>query len=83
MTPRSAPRLVVYSRQDCQLCEQMLQDLAAWLSGRTFSAEVRDVDADPATRARYGLKVPLLAVDDQPVCSGQLDTDLLEELLYP
>ena len=39
------------------------------------------VDADERARARYGLKVPVLLADGEPVCSGRLDADLLADLL--
>jgi hypothetical protein len=81
MVDRENARLVVYSREGCGLCDEMIAELATWLAGRSLSAEVRDVDSDPGLRERYGLKVPVLAVDGQPVCSGRLDTELLEDLL--
>ncbi len=81
MVDRESARLVVYSREGCGLCDEMIAELAVWLAGRPLSAEVRDVDSDPGLRERYGLMVPVLAVDGQPVCSGRLDTELLEDLL--
>jgi hypothetical protein len=76
---RSSPDLVVYTRAGCGLCDEMLADLAAWLAGRDLVAEVRDVDADPAARARFGLKVPVLVIDGAPVVSGRLDAGVLDE----
>jgi flavoprotein len=78
---REPTRLVLYSRAGCALCDEMAGELAAWLAGRPYSVEVRDVDADPVAQARFGLMVPVLLVDSQPACSGRLDTDLVDELL--
>ena len=78
---REPPRLVLYSRAGCALCDEMAEELAAWLADRPYSCEVRDVDADPVARARFGLMIPVLLVDSQPACSGRLDTDLMDELL--
>jgi hypothetical protein len=40
-----------------------------------------DVDADPATRRRFGLKVPVLTRDGRVVCHGHLDRAALARLL--
>ena len=78
------PRLIVYSREDCGLCDEFVADLAAGLHGTGLVAEVRDVDADPLTRRRYGLKVPVLTLGGEIVCHGRLDlTELLRLLRSP
>jgi len=80
-TGREPPRLVLYSRAGCALCDEMAEELAAWLVDRPYSVEVRDVDDDPAVQARFGLMIPVLLVDGQPVCRGRFDADLVDELL--
>lgn len=58
--------LVLYSRQGCCLCEGLesrLSDLE--LSKLQLELQVIDIDApetSPATRARFDLEVPVLAV---------------------
>jgi hypothetical protein len=32
-----------------------------------------DVDSDRELQRRYGLKIPVLLLDAEPVCSGRLD----------
>jgi hypothetical protein len=76
---RVPPTLVVYTRAGCGLCDEMVADLTAWLAGRDLEVELRDVDADPASRERFGLKVPVLAVDGVPVVSGRFDAGVLDE----
>lgn len=75
--------LVYYGREDCPLCEEMLRELAPWAAARGLVLEVRDVDADPAARVRYGLKVPVVEVDGLLACSGHLDLAELERLFRP
>jgi hypothetical protein len=75
------PRLVLYSRPGCVLCDEMAEALAQWLVHRPYSAEIRDVDDDPGAQARYGLRIPVLLLDGREVCRGRLDTGLLGELL--
>lgn len=75
------PRLAVYTREGCALCEEMLEALRARIGDPSVRIDVLDVDADERARQRFGLKVPVLLADGEPVCSGRLDEDLLDELL--
>jgi hypothetical protein len=43
--------------------------------------DIRDVDADPLTRRRFGSKIPVLTVDGSLVCHGQLDIAAVARLL--
>jgi hypothetical protein len=54
------PKLLLYSRAGCCLCEGLEERLMALDPAPAL--EVLDVDRDPALQARYGLEVPLLAV---------------------
>jgi hypothetical protein len=72
---------VVYSRENCPLCDEFIADLARQLAPFDERFEVCDVDGDPQTRRRYGLKIPVLAVDGSPVCYGQLDAAVVTRLL--
>lgn len=60
---------VLYSRCGCHLCEQA-EDLVAMLMP---AVAIRDVDAEPATRMRYGDRVPVLEVDGVVVMEGRFD----------
>lgn len=65
----TAGRFIVYTRSDCGLCDEFIARFAAL--GIPF--DVLDVDDDPVTRRRFGLKVPVLTCDGSVVCHGQLD----------
>jgi glutaredoxin len=62
---------VLYSRRGCHLCEAA-EDLLAMLRPGVTLVDV-DVDADPATRDRYGLRVPVLEIDGMPMVEGRFD----------
>jgi Glutaredoxin-like domain (DUF836) len=79
--PSSAGRFLLYSRVDCHLCEQMLEDLAALPMASAYPVDVVDVDADPEARLRYGHKVPVLMFADEMVCHGRLDADEVHKTL--
>ena len=76
-----APRFLLYSRPLCGLCEEMLAELQALPAVRPFGIDVLDVDADPATRVRYGHKIPVLLFAGELVCHGRLDLDEVHKTL--
>jgi glutaredoxin-like protein DUF836 len=80
--PSAATRgFLLYSRAGCGLCEEMLSELAAIPEVRIVGVEVADVDADPATRGRYGHKIPVLLLGGELVCHGRLDLEELHKAL--
>ena len=70
-------RFLVFTRDDCPLCDEFVADLARL----PLAYELRDVDGDPVTRRRYGLKVPVLTCDGSVVCHGRLDRAAVLRLL--
>jgi predicted thioredoxin/glutaredoxin len=77
-------RLTIVHREDCELCEQMIAQLAA-LGRREVlpPIEVVDVDADPDLQRRHGLNVPVLLLDGAVVCRQRLETAELLRILRP
>jgi predicted thioredoxin/glutaredoxin len=79
-----AHRLTVVHRQDCELCDRMLAELAAL--GRREAlppVEVVDVDTDSDLQRRHGLNVPVLLLDGTLVCRHRLDAAELLRILRP
>ncbi len=74
-------RFLLYSRPGCHLCEQMTEALGAALEGRAHTLDIADVDASPATRARWGHKIPVLMLNGELVCHGSLDLAELHKAL--
>jgi hypothetical protein len=52
--------LLLFTRQGCCLCEGLHERLQAL--NPAPSLQLVDIDADPALQARYGERVPLLAL---------------------
>jgi predicted thioredoxin/glutaredoxin len=74
--------LTVVHRQDCDLCDEMVAELASL--GRKIQlppVSIVDVDSDPELVRRYGLNVPVLLLDGTVVCKHRLDVDELKRLL--
>ncbi len=59
----------------------MLAELEPWARQRGLGIEVRDVDADPVMRRRFGYRIPVLCLAGEAVCHGTLDLGALERLL--
>jgi predicted thioredoxin/glutaredoxin len=77
-----AVRLTVVHRRDCELCEEMLRELAI-LARRLALPPIDsvDVDGDAELRRRHGLDVPVLLLDGSVVCRHRLDVSELTRLL--
>ncbi len=75
------PRVVLYSREGCAPCVHARDALRRL--GRDFAFELReqDVDADPALAARYGDRVPVVAVAGREVSAGRLDSAAVRRAL--
>ena len=57
------PRVTLYTRAGCHLCEAAKQVLARARRRAVFDLEEVDIDADPALRERYNEEVPVVAID--------------------
>lgn len=80
-TDARTPRLTLYHREGCGLCDLMAAELSALESRYTFALERIDIDDDAGLAARFNAKVPVLAVDGEILCCHFLDTvALIDEL---
>lgn len=73
--------LKVYGRSQCHLCQNMLDDLGDIRSEYGFSLKYIDIDGNPELEALYGLKVPVLMVEESEICHYTLDFKALKEFL--
>jgi hypothetical protein len=76
-----APRFLVYTRDGCALCDEFIHELARQLESGRIEFAVRDVDADPVTARRFGLKVPVLTCDGSVVCHGRFNAAAVARLI--
>lgn len=75
------PRLTLYYREGCHLCEDMEQQLPELLEPGSYRLEKIDIDADHALRASYNVRVPVLCCDDEEVCEHFLDLEALRRMM--
>jgi hypothetical protein len=59
----------------------MLSELAALPSAQGIAIDVVDVDREPAVRARYGHKIPVLLLAGELLCHGRLDPEEVDKTL--
>ena len=77
-------RLTIVHRQDCELCDQMVAELAALGRRQVLPpVDLVDVDSDPDLQRRHGLEVPVLLLDGSVVCRHRLDAPELLRILRP
>ena len=77
-------RLDVIHRQDCPLCDEMIEALRVLgQEHRLPPVNVVDVDGDPELARRFGFDVPVLLLDGTVVCRHRLDGVELLRLLRP
>ena len=57
-------KLLLYSRVQCHLCEELLNELEPLLEASGASVRVIDIEGDPSLVDRYGLRIPVLASED-------------------
>ena len=79
----SQSAIIVYSREECHLCQDMIHALQSMQKQSTFEFEVIDIDSDPQLISRYGERIPvLLEFKDGPeICHYHLDQAALDAYL--
>jgi glutaredoxin len=79
---RKRPTTITFvTRQGCHLCE-VAEPVVRRIAGEAGVAfEVRDVDADPADRAAWTDKVPVVLLDGREHAYWQVDEKALRKAL--
>lgn len=80
-TTRRPRRVTLYRKPGCHLCDEA-RALLSTLE-RRFPHTVREIDirSDPALARRYGLRIPVITVDDGPEIDAPLSESRLREAL--
>ena len=75
------PRVVLYTRPGCHLCDDVKRQLATLASELEFSAEEVNIESEPALRVRYGHEVPVVTVEGREAFRHRFDGPGLRKLL--
>ena len=72
------PQWTLYTRPDCSLCDEMLEELSDALPP-TEAARVTivDIGGDVELERKYATRIPVLMADGEFVCAYRLDRERL------
>jgi glutaredoxin len=70
--------LLLYTRKDCCLCEEMKSTLSRVAGRVPFALEEIDVDTSPALQEKYGNEVPVLIINGRKAFKYRLTAKELE-----
>ena len=73
--------LLLYTRKDCCLCEEMKSILSRVAGRVSFTLEEIDVDTSPALQEKYGNEVPVLFINGRKAFKYRLTAKELEQRL--
>lgn len=74
-------RLVLYTRERCGLCSEMLAAARPVAARHGLGIEQVDIDADPVLARRYNTLIPVLELDGREIARYHLDPGALERAL--
>lgn len=72
--------VLVYTREDCHLCEEALATLAEYQRWLPRTREI-DIDTDPDLVKKYGTCVPVVVCDGKIRFRGRISPTLLQRLI--
>ena len=74
-------KVTVYTRAGCHLCEEAERVVRREQAAAGFRLELVDIDRDPELARRYGVRVPVVAVDGEELFEYEVPPDLLRARL--
>ena len=77
----SAPRLTLYSRIGCHLCEDMQSLLPSYLEKAGLSFDIIYIDGKPDLEKLYTERVPVLKAGKKEICHYFLDVKALQQYM--
>ena len=69
----AVPKLTLYVRSYCHLCDEMFAALSPLRSEFGFALELIDIDSDPQLERRFDTLVPVLTHAATELCHYRLD----------
>lgn len=75
------PRVTIYGKPECCLCDVALEVLEAVRASIPFDIEKEDISGDAELIERYGLDIPVILVNGQVAFKHRIDKERLIALL--
>jgi hypothetical protein len=76
-----APRVRMYTREGCGLCDVARRVLLSQRVQTPFELEEIDVEGDDALELEYGMRIPVVLVDEEELFELVVDPDTLARAL--
>ena len=73
--------VTIYTRVGCHLCEEAERVVRAEQADGGFRLELVDIDRDPELARRYGVRVPVVALEGEELFEYEVPLDLLRARL--
>ncbi len=73
--------LTLYTKPDCHLCEEALEELRGLQEELSFALELRDITAEEALHRMYFERIPVGALDGEELFEYFVDAEVLRERL--
>lgn len=75
------PEIIVYSKPDCCLCEEVKEQLKKLQTSHQFVWREINILEDPAASKRFRYEIPVIFVDGQKAFTYHLDENRFIQLL--
>lgn len=76
---RAAVTVVLYTRDQCPLCDSAYQLIAS--EARRCVVTVVDIEQDDELLKRYGMRIPVVSVNGQDIAEGNLGKGVVRAAL--
>lgn len=77
----TAPRIVLYTKPGCHLCDDMRDQLASALRGAAEPVQLVDIAADLDIYMQYRYDIPVLLIDGREVARHRITDEALRGAL--
>lgn len=77
---RQLPKIQVFSRPGCHLCEVLVDQLLPLISGR-LELEVCNIATSEKWQRRYGLRIPVVLFNGRDICQYKLDVAAIRRIV--
>ena len=74
-------RLTIYSKPGCHLCDEMKATVRRVIQDPHISVDDIDISNDPVLVDRYGLEIPVLAINGKKVAKYRVSEEELKRMV--
>jgi glutaredoxin len=79
--PTAKPRVIVYSRPGCHLCDDAKQEIEAADCRDEYTLEVINIESDPGLLGKYCDDIPVITIDGVEVFRHRVSSSAFRECL--